>query len=143
MGNSLAASLLSGYHCSKANVLLLGLDGAGKTTIQYQLKPLQQVLPSVGFSFVERTEHENMNIAAWDLCNGRTNTYLHDILSDATHLIFVVDAADENNIPIAKKELWNVLNSQELANVPVLVLANKKNLPGAQSVELIYNKNSS
>jgi len=48
----------------------------------------------------------------------------------------VVDAADHNNLESARSELHNLLKKQEgkenpLAGIPLLVLGNKKDLPGA------------
>lgn len=51
---------------------------------------------------------------------------------------FVVDAADHGTIDLARNELHNLLKPQEgkdnaLAGIPLLVLGNKKDLPGALS----------
>ena len=49
---------------------------------------------------------------------------------------FVVDAADQNTLEVARGELHNLLKKQDgkedpLAGIPLLVLGNKKDLPGA------------
>ena len=49
---------------------------------------------------------------------------------------FVVDAADHNTLEVARGELHNLLKKQDgkenpLAGIPLLVLGNKKDLPGA------------
>jgi signal recognition particle receptor subunit beta len=51
-------------------------------------------------------------------------------------IVFVVDAADHGTIDLARNELHNLLKPQEgkdnpLAGIPLLVLGNKKDLPGA------------
>lgn len=46
-------------------------------------------------------------------------------------MIFVVDSADKERIEIAKQELELMLQEEELKGVPVLVLANKQDLPNA------------
>lgn len=51
---------------------------------------------------------------------------------------FVVDAADHSTLETARNELHNLLKPQEgkenpLAGIPLLVLGNKKDLPGALS----------
>jgi ADP-ribosylation factor-like protein 8 len=48
----------------------------------------------------------------------------------------VVDAADHNTLEVARGELHNLLKKQDgkenpLAGIPLLVLGNKKDLPGA------------
>ena len=43
----------------------------------------------------------------------------------------MVDSADKERIEIAKQELELMLQEEELKGVPVLVLANKQDLPNA------------
>lgn len=48
---------------------------------------------------------------------------------------FVVDAADHDKIDAARTELKSLLEKPQLSNIPVLVLGNKNDLPGALNVE--------
>jgi ADP-ribosylation factor-like protein 8 len=54
----------------------------------------------------------------------------------------MVDAADEPKMDAAKQELLSLLEKPQLAGIPVLVLGNKCDLPGAfaaeQLVEALY-----
>lgn len=50
-------------------------------------------------------------------------------------VVFLVDAVDRARFPEAKKELDSLLVSEELANVPFLVLGNKIDLGNAPSEE--------
>ena len=52
----------------KANILMLGLDSAGKTTILYKLKldTLVTTIPTIGFN-VEVVNYKNVNFTVWDL----------------------------------------------------------------------------
>lgn len=50
-------------------------------------------------------------------------------------VVFIVDAVDRARFPEAKKELDALLVSEELANVPFLVLGNKIDLGTAPSEE--------
>ena len=54
-------------------------------------------------------------------------------------MIFVVDSADKERIEIAKQELELMLQEEELKGVPVLVLANKQDLPNALNDQEICN----
>ena len=49
----------------------------------------------------------------------------------------VVDSADEANFAAAKKELDELLSKNSLQQTPILVLANKSDLPAAKSVEQV------
>lgn len=48
---------------------------------------------------------------------------------------FVVDAADRDAFPVACEELGYLLKKDSVANIPLLVLANKSDLPSAASAE--------
>ena len=48
----------------------------------------------------------------------------------AAGLLYVVDSADKERLAEAREELTHVCHSQGMAGVPVVVLANKQDLPG-------------
>lgn len=52
---------------------------------------------------------------------------------------FVVDAADHDKLDAARTELKSLLEKPQLANIPVLVLGNKNDLPGALNVEQLID----
>lgn len=51
-----------------ARILMLGLDGAGKTTILYQLKDgeVLSIAPTIGFN-VESIDYQNIKFTVWDM----------------------------------------------------------------------------
>ena len=49
-------------------------------------------------------------------------------------VVQVVDSTDRSRMAIAKSELGSLLQHEHLASVPVLVLANKQDLPDAMNV---------
>ncbi len=67
MGNVLG--YFSGLFGSKERrILILGLDGAGKTTILYRLQVSEVVttIPTIGFN-VETVQYKNLKFQVWDL----------------------------------------------------------------------------
>jgi GTPase SAR1 family protein len=52
--------------------------------------------------------------------------YWGNFLQDTDLLVFVVDAADMNNLSLAVKEIKTLLGDDRLVGVPILVLANKQ-----------------
>lgn len=50
-------------------------------------------------------------------------------------MIFVVDAADRDAMPIVSEEIHTLLSKPSLAGIPLLVLGNKSDLPGKMSVD--------
>lgn len=56
--------------------------------------------------------------------------------------MFVIDSADRERIAISKQELDLMLQEEELRGAPILVLANKQDLPNAMNeVEVRIKKN--
>jgi ADP-ribosylation factor-like protein 8 len=53
---------------------------------------------------------------------------------------FVLDSADHSKIPAARTELHTLLDKPQLASIPVLVLGNKNDLPGALTVEQVIDQ---
>lgn len=51
-----------------------------------------------------------------------------------------MDAADKEKLDSAKKELHDLISKPQLANIPLLVLGNKNDLPGAVGVEELITR---
>lgn len=117
-------------------ILLLGLDGAGKTTILYYLKLGEAVctLPTLGFN-VENVEFGNLNMLIWDVGGQEKIRKLWRHYYEGTAaVIYIVDASDRDRIDIAREELQHLLSDEALAQTDLLIFANKQDLPQAMSV---------
>ncbi|SCW03662.1 LAFE_0G15412g1_1 [Lachancea fermentati] len=116
-------------------ILILGLDGAGKTTILYRLQIGEVVTtkPTIGFN-VETLVYKNLKLNVWDL-GGQTSIrpYWRCYYSNTAAVIFVVDSTDKDRIATASKELHMMLQEEELQDAALLVFANKQDQPGALS----------
>lgn len=92
-------------------ILILGLDGAGKTTILYRLQVGEVVttIPTIGFN-VEQVTYKNLKFQVWDL-GGQTSIrpYWRCYYSNTDAIIYVVDSADRDRIGISKDELLYML----------------------------------
>ena len=53
---------------TEMRILMVGLDGAGKTTILYKLKLCDVItsIPTIGFN-VESVSYKNINFYVWDV----------------------------------------------------------------------------
>ena len=51
--------------------------------------------------------------------------------SNTNAIIYVVDSTDRERLPVSRKELTAMLEEEELKNVPLLVFANKQDMPNA------------
>ena len=113
---------------------MCGLNSAGKTTILYKwrLGEVVTTIPTIGFN-VETLEFKNVRLT----CLGGTKIrpLLRHFYGNDGHgtqcLIFVVDLTDHDRVGDSKRELGEIFREKELHNVPLLVYANKTDLPGA------------
>ncbi len=51
-----------------------------------------------------------------------------EFYSNADAVVFMVDSADTQRFEEAKRELYQILESDELKSVPILILGNKNDL---------------
>ena len=112
----------------EVRILMLGLDGAGKTTILYKLKLGDNVttIPTIGFN-VETLEYKNINFTVWDVGGQDKIRRLWRHYYMNTHaLIFVVDCNDRDRVDEARQELTQMLHDEEMKDAVLLVFANKQ-----------------
>ncbi|XP_060082461.1 ADP-ribosylation factor 6-like [Ylistrum balloti] len=138
--------MLSTKICGEEDVflklLMLGLDNAGKTTILYRIVQNEMVktCPTAGFNVEMVTPCNGVNLSVWDVGGQRQlrPIWIHYI-SGTRGLIYVVDSSDRKRMPEAAEELFRILNSPDMsASCPLLVLANKTDMPNAmESSEII------
>ena len=77
-------------------------------------------------------EHKNIKFQVWDLAGQKgIRPYWRSYYPDTKAVIFVVDSTDQEKLSTAKEELLLLLEEEELRAVPLLVFANKQDLPGA------------
>ena len=125
------------FFCFKKHVriIMIGLNGAGKTSILYQLKlsDLVETIPTIGFN-VEEIRYKSLNISIWDM-GGNNIIYENEVRKlwrhyylEADGIIFVVDSTDKERFEQAKQALSLLIFDEELKGVPLLVYANKQDL---------------
>ncbi|XP_069323052.1 ADP-ribosylation factor-like protein 11 [Eulemur rufifrons] len=128
---------------AEAQVVMLGLDAAGKTMLLYKLKghPLVETLPTVGFNVEPLEAPGHVLLTFWDV-GGQTQLRgsWKDHLEGTDVLVYVLDSTDEARLPEAAAELTEVLGDPNMAGVPFLVLANKQEVPDALSPLEIGNR---
>ena len=115
-------------------ILILGLDNAGKTQTLYCMKlgeSISNTIPTLGFN-LEEIKYKHLTFRAWDI-GGQTKfrQMWHHYYETADAVIFVLDSADRNRFKEAKNELDALLNQEHLKDKPFLVFANKQDLPCA------------
>lgn len=114
-------------------ILLLGLDNAGKTTILKVLasEDINHVTPTAGFN-IKSVISEGFKLNVWDIGGQRKiRPYWRNYFENTDVLIYVVDAADRKRLEETSVELFELLEDEKLIGVPLLVYANKQDLPNA------------
>lgn len=120
----------------EVRILLLGLDNAGKTTLLKQLasEDVTHVTPTTGFN-IKSVSAEGLKLNVWDIGGQlKIRPYWHNYYENTDLLIFVIDSSDQKRIAEAAAELEDILCDEKLKNVPVLIFANKQDVPDALSI---------
>jgi len=116
-----------GFFQKSANIVFLGLDNAGKTTLLYMLQ-------SDRFTQTDSTMHPHQ--AEVTIGNIRFNSYdlgghlaarktWAEYCGTLDGIIFMVDAAEHGRLEESKKELDKLLDMPELSTVPFVIFGNK------------------
>ncbi|XP_025064858.1 ADP-ribosylation factor-like protein 9 [Alligator sinensis] len=121
-------------------ILVLGLDGAGKTSVLHSLATnhvKHSAAPTEGFNAVcintEETQLDFLEIGGSESLRSYWKMYLPKVLG----LIYVVDSADHTRLPLAKHLLHQLV--QHDSTLPVVVLANKQDIEGAYCITDIHD----
>ncbi|KAH0629903.1 hypothetical protein JD844_012379 [Phrynosoma platyrhinos] len=114
-------------HSCEYQVLVLGLDGAGKSSIIHYVcstEAQKHIEPTQGFNSVQ-LQANGLQLDFLEV-GGSQNLrfYWNYYLSKAHVLVFVVDSADGSRLHTARQELHDLLSEDPL--LPLIVLANKQ-----------------
>lgn len=133
---------LSG-HSKQARILLLGLDAAGKSTVLYKFKFKEpfSTIPTVGFNVEMIQTEKRLQLTIWDVGGQEKLRSLWCYYFENTDgLVYVVDSTNKATLDESKKEFQRILQNELIKNVPVVLLANKQDIPGALDAEEITRK---
>jgi len=139
-----SSSLSNGSDLSPSSapltILVIGLDNSGKTTLSHTINndidPI--IVPTVGFNAPVRRRISGHPVTFFDLGGGsRIRGVWPQYFADVHGVVFVVDAADSARFEEAKAELHSALVHPMVVGKPLLVLANKEDLPSAQPAKLL------
>ncbi|KAJ7931706.1 ADP-ribosylation factor family-domain-containing protein [Mycena leptocephala] len=126
-------------------IMMVGLDNAGKTSILHRFKhreptiALPRTETTIGYN-VETISYRSHNITIKDFGGDpRVRRPVRCYYWNAYAFVFVVDATAPERFPEAKEELFYLHNdgTTQAESHPLLVLANKMDLPGAADLTTI------
>ncbi|KAJ1445887.1 ADP-ribosylation factor family-domain-containing protein [Pelagophyceae sp. CCMP2097] len=136
--------MLDVFYNKKLEVVLVGLENSGKTTLLNVIaagRPVE-TCPTIGLN-VKLIRKGGVQMKCWDI--GGQAQYRSEwgrYTRGCDVIIYVIDAHAFDMIALARKELHRLLEDRELATTPLLVLANKIDLePHFSEPELIRELN--
>ncbi|MHA2337727.1 MAG: ADP-ribosylation factor family protein [Candidatus Hodarchaeales archaeon] len=116
---------------------ILGLDMAGKSTFVNYLKlgEFTNPLQTMGIN-IEKINKSGLDLNIIDLGGQesfRTVLWPKILETGADAILFVVDATSKERMVLNEEEFEKLLTTSKLKKVPIIVLANKQDLPDALS----------
>jgi small GTP-binding protein len=139
-GTKALEEVIDNYIMSKLKVSLVGEGGVGKTTILRLLKgaaPPTEYVPTIALSIeqIEATRYGTYSIIIWDFAGQERFRRLWSIYFRGSDIVFIICDSTLNNV-IATKEILDVIR-KDAPGVPLFAIANKQDLEGALSPELV------
>ncbi|SCU71741.1 ADP-ribosylation factor-like protein [Trypanosoma equiperdum] len=122
-------------------ILMLGLDNAGKTRLLRRIceEEVSDTFPTQGFNIQNITADE-LKFVVWDVGGQKSlRSYWRHYFDHTDALVFVIDSADMERIEEARTELHYILEEEKLVGVPLLLFANKQDIPEAASQEEVMS----
>jgi len=129
------------------NILILGLDNAGKTTLLehtkikftagYTGKPFHKITATIGLN-IGKISALGVELLFWDLGGQDELQSLWDKYYSECHgIVYVVDSLDENRVDDSRHAFEKMMTNEHLRGVPLLFLCNKQDMQGCLTVNQI------
>ena len=125
----------------------MGLDNAGKSTALYKMRTGNycETVPTIGFNCEKIKGRVNKSkdvvFTIWDVGGQeRVRPLWRTYAKGADGIMFVVDSsADRESLEEAKLELAQLCKNSDTNSLPIVILANKQDLPNSLSINQLYD----
>lgn len=130
-----------GLSKQKVQILVVGLDNSGKTTLLNKLRPQnksesKEVAPTIGFT-VESFKKESLSFTCFDMSGqSKYRSLWEQYYGDVQGIIWVIDSTDKLRLCVVKDEIETMMRHKDVDGVkfPILFCANKSDIPNGLSV---------
>ncbi|KAJ1969931.1 ADP-ribosylation factor-like protein 8B [Dispira parvispora] len=140
---SLLNWLRSLFFKEEMELTLVGLQNSGKTTLVNVIASGQfneDMIPTVGFNMRKVTKGR-VTMKLWDIGGQpRFRSMWERYCRGVDAIVFVIDSADHAKFNDARVELQKLLEKPQLANIPLLILGNKNDLPEALTIDQLIDE---
>lgn len=140
-GNELRYRPLCEQDYLDRQILVLGLDGAGKSSIIHAISTnttKSRSAPTHGFNTAEILS-QGLRIELLEVGGSQNlRTYWNQYVKKTHVMVFVVDSTDDIRMQLARHELHRLL--EEAPQLPLMVLANKQDCRSALTISDIYSE---
>ena len=131
---------LIGSPSRKQRFLMLGLDGAGKSTLFQRIRDSKKgthaeapLEPSIAYN-VTSLEIDGRDCTLWDVSGSPlTRDLWKHYLSGTDCLVWVIDSSNLCRLRESRDLLKKIVAHRALRGVPIVVVANKQDLPTART----------
>ena len=131
---------LIGSPTRKQRILMLGLDGAGKSTLFQRIRDTKKgthaeapLEPSIAYN-VTSLDIDGRACTLWDVSGSPlTRDLWKHYFSGTDCLVWVVDSSNLCRLQESRTLLQKIVTHRALRGVPVVVVANKQDLPTARN----------
>jgi len=132
--------IISPFVQSKLKIALVGEGGVGKTTTLHLLMgkpPPEQYIPTIalGMESIENIFFANYSLVIWDFAGQERFRKLWKFYFKGADIVFLLTDSTLRNILISK-EMYRMIR-QDAPNIPIVIIANKQDLPNALDPSII------
>ncbi|KAL4235773.1 E3 ubiquitin-protein ligase trim23 [Mactra antiquata] len=118
-------------------VVILGLDGAGKTSLLFKMKNNEFIttIPTIGFN-VETVEYKNVKLTIWDVGGQhKIRPLWKHYYFNTQAVIYVIDSHNHDRLKETQNALVKLVQEKELKDASLLIFATKQDLKPCASIE--------
>lgn len=98
-------------------------------------------IPTIGFNVETVTPVKGVTFTVWDVGGqDKIRPLWKHYYQNSQGLVYVIDSADKERVEEASAELHGILEDEQMYGVPVVIIANKQDLPNAISCSQLVEK---